>query len=134
MGRERKSAGNYPGLRLLRKDLTQYAPTFYNNEQSLRYVVKLAYLSCVDQYAKVEELPSGHGIADVAFIPKRRSPLPAMVIELKWNHDVQGAIGQIKKNGYQSVLENYGGPVILVGISYDPGTKIHSCEIENWIT
>ena len=34
-----------------------YAPTFYNNEQSLRSVVKMAYLSCIDQYAKVEELP-----------------------------------------------------------------------------
>ena len=36
---------------------SEYAPTFYNNEQSLRYAVKMAYISCVDQYAKVEELP-----------------------------------------------------------------------------
>ena len=51
---------------------SEYAPTWYSNEQSLRYVVKMAYISCVDQYAKVEELPSGHGIADVVFLPKRR--------------------------------------------------------------
>ena len=31
---------------------SEYAPTFYNDEQSLRYVVKLAYISCVDQYSK----------------------------------------------------------------------------------
>lgn len=72
--------------------MSEYAPTFYNNEQSLRYVVKMAYLSCVDQYAKVEELSSGHGQADIMFLPKRISVLPAMLIELKWNSTAGGAI------------------------------------------
>ena len=62
---------------------SEYAPTWYNNEQSLRYVVKMAYISSVDQYGKVEELPTGHDIADVVFVPKRRSTLPAMIVELK---------------------------------------------------
>lgn len=35
---------------------TQYAPTFYNDEQALRYVIKFAYLAAIDQYLKVEEL------------------------------------------------------------------------------
>jgi hypothetical protein len=109
---------------------SEYAPTFYNNEQSLRYVVKMAYLSCVDQYSKVEELPSGHGIADVVFVPKRTSSLPAMVVELKWDKSAAGAIQQIKTNGYQRILENYCGDVILVGINYDKKTKDHECEIE----
>ena len=39
---------------------TDYAPTWYNNEQSLRYVVKMAYISCVDQYARIQALPGGH--------------------------------------------------------------------------
>ena len=69
---------------------SEYAPTYYSNEQSLRYVVKMAYISCVDQYAKVEELPSGHGIADVVFLPKCRSTLSAMIVELKWNKDAEG--------------------------------------------
>lgn len=107
-----------------------YAPAFYNNEQSLRYVLKMAYLSCVDQYAKVEELPSGHGIAHIVFLPKRRSSLPAMIIELKWNQSAEGALGQIRENGYQKVLDNYGGDVILVGVSYDKKTKRHDCRIE----
>ena len=110
---------------------TEYASTFYNNEQSLRYVVKLAYLSCIDQYAKVEELPSGHGMADVVFIPKRRSPLPALIVELKWNKSPEGAIRQIKENGCQNILKNYGGEVILVGINYDEKTKVHECRIES---
>ncbi len=64
---------------------TEYAPTWYNNERSLRYVVKMAYISCVDQYAGIQELPGGHGLADVAFLPQKRSVLPAMIVELKWN-------------------------------------------------
>lgn len=109
---------------------SEYAPTFYNNEKSLRYVVKLGYLSCVDQYAKVEELPSGHGIADVSFIPKKRSPLPALLIELKWNKSSIGAIRQMKDGNYPVVFRNYCGEVILVGINYDEKTKRHTCKIE----
>ncbi len=111
---------------------SEYAPTYYSNEQSLRYVVKMAYISCVDQYAKVEELPTGHGIADVVFLPKRRSTLPAMIVELKWNKDVEGAIKQIKDRDYPKILTNYGGKILLVGINYDDETKIHDCKIEEY--
>ena len=110
---------------------SEYAPTYYSNEQSLRYVVKMAYISCVDQYAKVEELPSGHGLADVVFLPKRRSTLPAMIVELKWNKDAEGAIKQIKEKNYPKVLSNYGGRIVLVGINYDEDTKMHTCVIED---
>ncbi|MBR1598649.1 MAG: AAA family ATPase [Lachnospiraceae bacterium] len=111
---------------------SEYAPTFYSNEQSLRYVVKMAYISCVDQYAKVEEMASGHGIADVVFLPKRRSTLPAMIVELKWNKDAHGAIEQIKDKNYPKLLANYGGKILLVGVNYDDNTKIHDCEIEEY--
>ena len=109
---------------------SEYAPGYYNNEQSLRYVVKMGYISCVDQYAKVEELPSGHGIADVVFIPKRRSSLPAMIVELKWNKSEESALRQIRDRNYPKMLERFGGEVILVGISYDVATKVHACGIE----
>ena len=111
---------------------SEYAPTYYSNEQSLRYVVKMAYISCVDQYAKIEELPTGHGIADVVFLPKRRSTLPAMIVELKWNKDAEGAIKQIKDRNYPKVLVNYGGRIVLVGINYEENTKKHSCIIEEY--
>ena len=111
---------------------SEYAPTYYNNEQSLRYVVKMAYISCVDQYAKVEELPSGHGMADVVFLPKRRSTLPAMIVELKWNKDAEGAIKQIKEKNYPNVLANYGGRIVLVGVNYDEDRKTHECVIEEY--
>ncbi len=109
---------------------TQYAPTFYNNEQALRYVVKFAYLAAVDQYLKIEELPSGKGIADVVFLPRRNSLLPALVVELKWNKSSEGAVGQIKERNYPAVLKDYGGEIVMAGINYDPKTKEHSCVIE----
>ena len=111
------------------RDLS-YAPTYYNDEQSLRYAVKMAYISSIDQYARVEELPSGHGIADVVFIPKRRSPLPAMIVELKWNKPAEGAIDQIKDRNYPAILKDYGGDILLVGVTYDEQSKQHTCKIE----
>ena len=76
---------------------SQYAPTYYNDEQALRYVIKFAYIAAIEQYLKVEELPSGKGIADVVYLPKRRSTLPALVVELKWNKSSEGAIRQVKE-------------------------------------
>ena len=48
-----------------------------------QFLIKFAYIAAVDQYLKVEELPSGRGIADVVYLPKRKSMLPALVVELK---------------------------------------------------
>ena len=109
---------------------TQYAPTFYNDEQALRYVIKFAYIAAIDQYLKVEELPSGKGIADVVYLPKRKSLLPALIVELKWDKTAEGAIGQIKERNYPAVLQGYGGEIVLVGINYDSKTKVHTCQIE----
>ncbi len=109
---------------------TNYAPTYYNNEQSLRYAIKFAYIVCIDLYMKVEELPSGKGLADVVYLPKTDSALPALVIELKWDHDSDTAIDQIKKRNYPAILQGYAGQVILVGIGYDEKTDEHSCRIE----
>ena len=107
-----------------------YAPMFYNNEQALRYVIKFAYIICIDYYLKVEELPTGHGIADVVFLPKRDTALPAMIVELKWDKSVDSAIEQIKEKRYPSVLSGYAGEMVLVGINYNEKTKEHSCKIE----
>ena len=109
---------------------SQYAPTYYNDEQALRYVIKFAYIAALDQYLKVEELPSGKGIADVVYLPKRRSTLPALVVELKWNKPSEGAIRQIKERNYPAILQDYDGEIVLVGIGYDAKKKAHSCVIE----
>ena len=93
-------------------------------------MIKFAYIAAVDQYLKVEELPSGKGIADVVYLPKPKSLLPALVVELKWNKSSEGAIQQIKERNYPAVLKEYGGEVVIVGIGYDAKKKEHNCVIE----
>lgn len=105
----------------------------YNKEESLRSVIKLAYYSYRDHYLQFEELPAGEGYADVVYLPKPDSDWPVLVIELKWMKEAEGAIAQILKKKYPSVLEGCGRPILLVGISYDKsagaGEKKHRCRI-----
>lgn len=111
-------------------------PLHYNNEQSLRSVVKRAYFSSGDEYVMLEEVPGGFGYADVIYLPKKGSILPALVVELKWNQSAEGAIEQIKERKYPKAIEGYGGEILLVGISYQKdaqaGQRRHSCVIEVW--
>ena len=108
------------------------SPLFYNNEQALRSVIRFAYISCIDEYAEIQELPSGNGYADIVYLPKKGSNKPALLIELKWNKPIESAIDQIKKRKYSQFLERYGGDILLVGISYDVDTKKHTCIIEKY--
>lgn len=98
----------------------------------IRYVIRVAYLSCIDEFLKIEELPSGHGYADVVYFPKKTSSLPVLLIELKWNRTAEGAISQIKNNDYPQALKDYGGDILLVGINYDAKSKRHTCKIEKY--
>lgn len=107
---------------------------FYNSEQALRSVIKLAFFSYKDYYLKFEELPAGDGYADIVYLPKKTSPVPALVIELKWNKSAEGAIAQIKKKRYPEALAGYGGDILLVAINYDKDAadkkRKHTCVIE----
>ena len=107
-----------------------YAPQFYNNEQALRAIIKYAYICTEGIFLKIEEMPSGKGIADVVYIPKPMTRYPAMVIELKWNKTAGGAIEQIKAKKYTTALKPFAGNIILVGINYDEKTGKHTCTIE----
>jgi hypothetical protein len=109
------------------------SPLFYNDEQALRSVIRFAYLRCVDEYVKIEELPTGKGYADIVYLPKKGSTLPALLIELKWNKTKEGAISQIKNNNYPQVLEKFGNEILLVGINYDDKSKKHECVIERYV-
>jgi hypothetical protein len=108
------------------------APLFYNDEQALRSVIRFVYISCIDEYLRIEELPSGTGYADVVYLPKKNSAKPIMVVELKWNKTAEGAIDQIKNRNYAQVLEGFGSDILLVGVNYDEKTKKHTCVIEKY--
>ena len=136
IGRSRKLlrdtiAGDGPAVAAALEEIRaeQYAPQFYNNEQALRAVIKYAYLAAFGQYVKIEEMPSGKGIADVAFLPTPFSRLPAMIAELKWNQSAGGAIAQIKSRKYPAALKPFAGSLLFVGINYDEKAGEHSCVI-----
>ena len=107
----------------------------YNNESSLSSVLTIAYLSSMQFYFKpVRELPTGKGFADFIFIPKPeyRAEYPALVVELKWNQNVNTAIQQIRDKNYPDSIEAYTGDILIVGISYDKKSKKHLCKIEEY--
>lgn len=104
----------------------------YNNEISLSSVIALAYYSACRDYTLVRELPTGNGFADMVFLPKRTSLNPAWVVELKWDKTAEGAISQIKSKGYVSVLKEYKGNILLVGINYEKKSRKHQCRIEKF--
>jgi len=108
------------------------APDFYNNEQALRSVVKMAYLSALDYYVEIQELPSGKGYADIVFVPRRNSGRPAMIVELKWNETARTAISQIRDRDYPSIVKSLSDNLLLVGINYNASSKTHQCTIESF--
>lgn len=120
--------------RQIEKIHEEETPLYYNNKQALRSAVKRAYFSYGDEYVMFEELPAGAGYADIVYLPKKDSILPALVIELKWNQSAQGAIEQIKDMRYPGAIKGYGGEILLVGISYSKdapaGKRKHQCRIE----
>ena len=102
----------------------------YNDENALAYTIYLAYIMARNDYTMIREFPSGKGFADVVFIP--RYDKPAMIIELKYDQDVDSAIKQIKEKKYFFGLEKYLDNLLLVGINYDKETKKHTCKIEKY--
>ena len=105
------------------------APIHYNGEQALRAVVKAALIAAADEWACVDELPSGRGYADVAYLPRRGSGRPALLVELKWDDPVRAAVDQVLDRDYPQVLRDLDVPILLVAVTYDAKTKRHVCRI-----
>ena len=62
-----------------------------------------------------------------------RGEYPALVVELKWNKNVETALQQIKNKNYTEALSDYTGDILLVGINYDKASKKHKCLIESMV-
>ena len=75
------------------------------------------------------ELPSGKGLADVVYLPRRNVDKPALVVELKGNKSAEGALKQIKERQYADWIQDYTGDILLVGINYDTESNVHECVI-----
>ncbi len=107
-------------------------PLNANREDSLRAVIQVAYFAYKDHYLKLEELASGEGYADIVYLPKQGEGVPALLVELKWNKNADTAIRQIKEKGYAEGVKDFGGELLLVGISYDRDSREYVCRIEKW--
>ncbi len=119
------------GVANARKDISSILQ--YNDENSLACALYVAYFSAQAYYAKpIRELPSGRGFADVVYLPLKNVDCPAMVIELKWNKSVEGAIRQIKEKNYTDWIESYTGDILLVAVSYNKKKDAHECIIEKY--
>ena len=103
----------------------------YNDENSLSYVITLAYLSARDTYRVEREEKSGKGYADFTFHPRRKNDLP-FIVELKKDEIPEVAIEQIKEKEYAEKFrkENKDKKILAVAICYDSKTKEHKCKIE----
>lgn len=105
----------------------------YNDENALSYTISLALYAARNFYTVHRELAGGKGFADLVFIPRKKfQEKPALVVELKWDKMVEGAINQIKKKEYCQSLEEYKGNILLVGVNYNKKTKVHECMIEEY--
>lgn len=113
----------------------EYCSTIrYNSEQSLQSVLQVALLSSIEYYDKVKlEEPTGKGFADMVLFPQNgyQNDYPVVVIELKWNKDAKTAIDQIKERNYFNSFKDKSFGGLLVGINYNPKTKVHDCIIES---
>ena len=103
----------------------------YNFESSLQAAIIFAFYTARTKYTIIQELPAGYGFADIGFIPINKKD-PAMIIELKCNHDADTAIKQIKNKNYPKAFKNYMDNLLLIGVNYDKTTKIHECVIEKY--
>ena len=104
----------------------------YNDENSLACVITVAYIWARNEYVIHREYATGKGYADLVMIPRRNVSKPAIVIELKFNNTADTAIDQIKRKQYPAKIAEYTGDILLVGISYDRDSKLHTCKIERY--
>ena len=101
----------------------------YNDENSLSYVITLAYLSARDTYRIEHEEKSGKGYADFTFHPRRKNDI-TFIVELKKDEIPEVAIEQIKEKEYVQKFKSENNEVLAVAICYDSKTKKYSCKIE----
>ena len=111
----------------------------YAHEADLAALVNLVYLGARDRYWVRREEPAGHGVADVAFIPKHpQDPQTVpVVVELKCGGSTGEALRQIRDRRYGALFQDAltGSPDSLrqpltVAIVWDSKTKRHEAAVE----
>ena len=102
----------------------------FNDENSMRCAITLAYYAAKPFYKIFHELPTGKGFADMVFIPLPKSTRPAIVVELKYDKTADSAIDQIKRKEYPKSLVGFSKKIVLCGINYNKSTSKHEVVME----
>ena len=102
----------------------------FNDENSMRCAITLAYYAAKPFYKIFHELPTGKGFADMVFIPLHKSTHPAIVVELKYDKTADSAIDQIKRKNYPKSLQGFSKRIVLCGINYNKSTSKHEVVME----
>ena len=102
----------------------------FNDENSMRCAITLAYYAAKPFYKIFHELPTGKGFADMVFLPLPTTPFPAIVVELKYDKSADSAINQIKRKDYPKSLKGFSKKIVLCGINYNKSTSKHEVEME----
>jgi hypothetical protein len=101
-----------------------------NKESDLTLVIALAYYAAREYYQVKREFPSGHGYADVAFVPRKGCSVLPMIVELKWDKNSDDAVAQIYKKKYLDAFKSEYKEALVCGINYTATDKEHTCRIE----
>ena len=112
----------------------------YNSEDALKFSILLVFYAAEEYYNEYLELDSGKGYIDIAYVPINvYSEHPALIIELKYEKNVDKAMNQIKKRKYYERIKRYKDNMLLIGINYNKeihneneNYKYHSCKIERF--
>ena len=108
--------------------MEQTLPFYIDDDDSLRYIIQMAYLLYFDDFDHWIELPSEKGCIDIAFLPKKNRPPhynnPCLVVELKWNKDCESWIQRIRRGQYPESLQGKWEGIFLVELSYDKDMPI----------
>jgi len=102
----------------------------FNDENSMRCAITLAYYAAKPFFKIFHELPTGKGFADMVFIPLPKSTRPAIVVELKYDKTADSAIDQIKRKEYPKSLVGFSKKIVLCGINYNKSTTKHEVVME----
>ena len=78
------------------------------NDVSFACAIRQAYYSAITDYVIFRESPTGKGGADMVFVPVPGSVFPPIVVELKYDKSVEGAIAHIRRKEYPK-----GAPTLL---------------------
>ncbi|HOU69712.1 MAG TPA: AAA family ATPase [Paludibacteraceae bacterium] len=109
----------------------------YNDENTLANILSMAFFTARQHYTFHRELQAGKGFADLVLLPRLYTKQPPIILELKYDKAAGAAIEQIKAKHYPTCLTQFDlqrfGTCLLAGINYDPATKKHEAQIEEWV-